>query len=247
MDDVFLHWKLRGSLDSGPVPAAVNIPLELRNGKSYVYGQLVDFDSVVPSNLDRFDFAVTTRSAFASVPPSNWRNVASTRSYELWRRSGKTVARSIPAERGSPGGLLSCTPPMRSATGVAAVRTRPVVLEGGAVPSGSTTVRWVRLPPGVWQISMQYMSPVTLRIAAPGLRVQLPATLDRMGPFWRVGNVDGGRTMKIAISADRAPFIAPRRSAAVNAITAVRLEKPRMLALAAACGKYVDWYRVTTR
>ena len=86
MDD-WAPWQLRDS----PV-ATLSIPTESIGGvasppnKPFAGSQSLDFDSVVPHDLNNFPYVITTTTAFASQAPANFHLVATRRFYELWRR-----------------------------------------------------------------------------------------------------------------------------------------------------------------
>ena len=50
----------------------------------------MDLDTLSPKRLDDFDYAITTRAAYQSTPPPNFKEVVRTASYVLWRRTGAT-------------------------------------------------------------------------------------------------------------------------------------------------------------
>ena len=82
------------------------MPLSRRPGKSAPF----DFDSLTSRGLDRFRFAVSVRGPYASDPPPNWRLIRRTRSFLLWKRSGRTPPRAtLPNEGDAPGALLDCS------------------------------------------------------------------------------------------------------------------------------------------
>ncbi len=50
----------------------------------------MDFDTLSPSKLDNYDFAITTAAAYASTPPPSFEEVAREGDYVLWERTGET-------------------------------------------------------------------------------------------------------------------------------------------------------------
>ena len=50
----------------------------------------MDLDTLSPRRLDDFDYAITTRAAYQSTAPPNFKAGRATPSYILWRRSGAT-------------------------------------------------------------------------------------------------------------------------------------------------------------
>ena len=265
--DHFGYWKLRGAqltlawgYSLGP-----EIPLRHRPGKPIGPGFLIDFDSIEPAKLDLFRYAVTTRSAYASEPPGNWRMAKETASYRLWERFGPTPRRRILREGPYPGAELSCgdpsSPSRPGVNGVAGVRAPPVVGQAAdwilsetgrrwgeglsEVSAGESAYQVLDLPPGRWEISLQYASPVALEVRAPGLRVSLPPSLDVVGPFWVAGSVrvEGG-PVRFEVAA-RDSWLSRGRVAALGVLAATRVDRGvEVMPLEQSCDRYVDWYQI---
>ncbi|MGH2982260.1 MAG: hypothetical protein ACRDKV_09505, partial [Solirubrobacterales bacterium] len=133
--DRFAQWELRGSDTSIPLIEFPDDSVEQRPTKPFDTGVAyspIDFDSFSPATLDRFDFVVTTRAAYASKAPPNFRPVARTPSYILWKRSGRTPReRTTLLEGGAPAALLDCSAPearlIVELPGTASVFPTPVV------------------------------------------------------------------------------------------------------------------------
>jgi hypothetical protein len=201
--DRFGAYRLRGTDVRSPggfVPPAVNA----RSRKPWQQGQGVDFDTLSPSNLDRFDYAITTAAAYQSSPPPNMRPVAAEGDYVLWRRTGPTPdSRVLPGEGGDPGATLDCErrpPDRRFPAGTrATVIGEPVVGEPedwrGVDPvderdaaagqedaflAPGTATQTLDLAPGRWLLSVQYHSQVPLVVEAADERLELPPSLDGM-------------------------------------------------------------------
>ena len=269
----FVFWELRGArLSAAKVYNAISqVPFSLRPDKPLssahplVGGQPLDFDSLDGTNLDRFDYVVTTRTGFTSAPPSNWRAVLRTRSYVLWRRHGRTPDRELLPERFSPAAPLDCGTRagrrLSSRLGWAATVQPPVLgsprkwsLPAGStpgrgsdfapVPAGKAARQELVLPPGTWDLSLQYVSPRGLEVEAPGVREEMPPSLERGGPYWGVGRLSshGGAT-KVSVTVGDASPLSRRSTARLGSLAATRVEGPRpVVPLSAACGRYVDWY-----
>jgi hypothetical protein len=116
--------------------------------------------------------------------------------------------------------------------------------------AGASVAAELRLPSaGRWEISLQYTSPQVLRLStSTGQGWLLPPNLDRLGPFWRAGDVHarGPTSLRIGLYLDRAALAiltADSQFAPLGKIAAVRTDRPaRWLPLRAACGRYVDRY-----
>jgi hypothetical protein len=244
VDDDFLAWELFG------VPVAK--PAGTRPGKAWQYGTPYDFDSVAPEELDRYRWVITTRSLAGSAAPPNLRPVRSTRSYRLWERTGPTPRRRVLPEGAAPAAELDCSKRagrrLSRRDGEAALRLPQVrSADLPALTPGVTTPAALELPPGRWQLSLPYLSAQPLRVRGAGLDVTMPANLDRPGPLWAVGTVEVPRRRRLALRIDmvRHGLGAPTQVGYPTAVVAQRLGAARTVPLREACGRQVDWYRLT--
>jgi hypothetical protein len=254
-NDDFVGWEMRRTrlsyVSSTGLPSP--IPLEHRPEKAWVYGQPLDFDSVPARYLDGFEFVVTTRSAYESQAPANFRVVARTPQYLLWERRGPTPARSTVDRDGAPGALLDCRRPaarrLSRKRGVAHVSDPPVVAPAlpALTPGQSASVAF-KLPRGRWSLSVQYVSPTALEFSIGGRGFELPAYLGRPGPFFRVGEVDSdGTPQPLTVRADDpSPLASLNHVAQPGVLVAQRVGSARDVPLSEACGRYVDWYRTSS-
>lgn len=225
--DRFAGYWLRGTLVRSPggyVPPEIGA----RTQKVWQQGRPLDFDTLSPSDLDEFEFAITTAAPYQSSPPPNMEEVERTDSYVLWRRTGRTPRSQVLAEGGAPGAVLQASEPeyleLGCGGGGAATRDRgeatvlPEPVVGGPrawsrpVPfeAPGTARQTLALEPGRWQLSLQYHSQVDLTVSAGELEAELPASLVGMylthqgeSAFWPVGEVevagDGG--LEVAVEA----------------------------------------------
>ncbi len=247
-DDDFIDWELPESRD---VPAfyAGTAEVPLNPAKAFAYGEPLDFDTVSAQTLNEFDWVVTTRDAASSEPPAGLVLVRSTPFYELWRRTGTVQPRSTLAEGQQPAAVLDCkTPSGRAivkAGGVAAVRPPASEVPVPPVGPGASTTVMLPLDPGTWILETPYLSPLPLEVRAPGLRTVLPANLDRPGPRWRIGPVTVSASQPVPVTFHvRRPWLAPLSDAAFPSSLVATLQAPeRVVPIADACGKPVDWYR----
>jgi len=243
----------------------------------------VDFDSVPYTVLNQFPFAVTTRAVYQSQAPPGWTLAASNSSYELWKRTGTTPPMAILAEEARPGRVFRCDRPkfqkVLAGGGQAVVWPRPVIAKrlywkagtGGGVVSeggvnaakqapldnelspGQTASQTISLPPGRWQLSIQYVSPVTgITVRAPGLETSLPSGMDAaipyrpdQGPYWPAGQVTSkGGPITVSVQADDVntfqKIIGVDAPAVIGNLTAVNRTGFHRIATASACKLYVD-------
>jgi hypothetical protein len=253
-NDDFAGWELRGvhlaypSTTSFPSPIAVALSI-----KPYVYGDAFDFDSVSPSQLNRFAYVITTNTPYASQPPANFQLARSLPGFQLWRRVGPTAPRLNIDTGQAPGAVLDChtTPGARLSrrAGVAAIMETPV-LSGAiaALSPGANTTVGMRLPRGEWDLSLQYTSAEILKLNAGGAHWQLPANTARPGPYFYFGSVrsDGRTPVSVQIYEEHpSRFASPLDQADLSSIAATsRPDARKLVPLADACGRYVDWYRL---
>jgi hypothetical protein len=267
----YIPWILRGTRVAFPYIdiGRSQVAFDVRPDKGWTVESGFDFDSIAPEYLDRFRFALAPRTPYASQPPLNWRLVRQTRSYEVWERHGATAPRAVLPEQDAPGGVLDCASPLgrdlQRRAGHAAVRTPPVVVPptllrartGQPLPmgqfhraqiaSGDDALATVRLPPGRWTLSLQYVSPGPLDVTVDGERVRAVPSMDGPGAFWRIGTFTGrGGATLVEIHAKAASPLEAFRTVLLGSLAFTPAgERDRVVPLRAACGRYVDWYQET--
>jgi hypothetical protein len=269
--DDFSHWYFAGTdVGTGPLlyPTRTLVP----DKKSWHQSDPFDFDTWSGRQLDQFEYVVEPRTAYRSSAPPNFKLERTTRWYRVWRRSGATPQRRVIESGGAPGAVLHCRTgagrALVRAGGIAAVIPRPVVRDwsawrGQPWTAGETASITVSLPRGHWDVSLQYVSNTGLQVHAPGMRVQLPATLGRIGPYWLAGTLEQRATG--ALTMDVAARALPRVGQLLGGQGATRAlsgsgyrplqgiaftrhhARERILPLRSACGRYVDWYRPSSR
>jgi hypothetical protein len=267
--DRFTDYYLRGANVLSPARFAEENVLP-RKGK---FERLpVDFDSVVPGALDRFDYAITTSAAYKSAPPSNFKEVGSTDDFILWKRTGKTPLIGVLPEEERPGALFNCrNRKLRQIVGDAekngytTARVQPASVigkrlfwsPGSTLNDGDQIHQLLVLPKGRWHLSIQYYSPVLdLTVDAPGLHKTLTPTGDGgvvfrtdQGPFWPLGTVvSRGGPMQVTVRAGGLSrlqkLLGVDQGADIGNVTAARPEDAREIPLRQACGQYVDHFSV---
>jgi hypothetical protein len=125
---------------------------------------------------------------------------------------------------------------------------------------GETAAQKITLPPGQWDLSFQYVSPISpLRVEAPGLDVEVPPGMEAAipfkvveGPFWRLGQVEGtGQKIEISVTAEDnrsglQKLLGVDAPASLGNVTATKLTEVSSAPIAASCRRYVDHYTVGT-
>ena len=270
--DDFAQWHLRGArgLALGPFLYA---PEQVPTGppKRWRGGEPLDFDSFTSRTLDAFDDVVLPHSGYASQAPRNFRLVASTPSYDLWRRTGPTPARTPMERNGAPGATLDCRTPagraLAASGGVASVLPTPVVGDqagwrGQPVRAGHSARQTLTVPAGTWDLWLQWAGVTGLDVRAGDLTARLAPSADRVGPFWAVGRVHQPRTGPLTVEVRARPTAALGRLLGASAptralnspgnlpLSGVALTRAgareRLVPLRAACGRYVDFYVAPT-
>jgi hypothetical protein len=248
--DNFVLYELRGSKPYTHVrnfydPYFVEPNFELADA-----GSKFDFDSVTASTLAGFPFVVTTRAAYASGPPPGYQLIERTDSYELWRKNGSPVGRRPAETDAAPGRVGGCPDdrPKRASSFAA----EPVVAAAEdwsrtTVESGESASVVLDLPPGIWDLSLQYDStrPVSLTDDAARLAATLPANLDYRGtvPFWPAGRIEiaGGAPVEITARVESPPLagrlLGAHSVVHLGALAATSAEPARE-----GCHGYVDWF-----
>lgn len=255
-NDDFAGWELHGVRLAYPSITAFPSPLHASlSAKPYQYGDPFDFDSIESSQLDGFSYVITTNTPFASQPPANFQLVKALPLFQLWRRSGSTEPRLSLDAGDAPGAVLDCHTAqgarLRRRTGVAALMGPPIVSGGlPALGPNSHATALLQLPRGTWDLSLEYTSPETLKLAAAGGSWELPANTARPGPYFYFGTIyssGGRRPMQVQIyETHPSRFTSPADVASISNVAATAHPDMRTLVpLARACGRYVDWYRLS--
>ncbi len=228
----------------------------------------IDFDSFSRGTLESFPYAITGRAAWNSQAPPNFKRVAATPSYLLWERTGETPHdRHVLLEGTDAGALASCASPeiriLLSNPGRASLFTDAVRGpksrwdEGSVLHTGESTSQAVELPRGRWRLSLQYFSPFSLTLSAPGFRRELKPALDGQRPntislandgqFWPAGvYASRGGVTEFTIATAEPSFLQRLSSydgaAFVGNLVAVAAGQRRIVPLSAACDSWIDWY-----
>ena len=228
----------------------------------------IDFDFFSHGTLERFDYVIAGRAAWNSKPPPNFKRVASTPSYVLWKRTGPTPAdRHVLLEGTEAGALADCAAPevrvLLASRGHASLFPGAVIGSkaawdrGSVLGTGAETSQALALPAGAWNLSIQYFSPFDLSLSAPGFEAPLKAALDGQRPntislgnngqFWPAGRYesDGGKIRFAVNSADATSL--QRLSgydgkAYLGELVAIPDRPHRQVALANACDGWIDSY-----
>ena len=278
--DRYSDYYLRGSELRSPASNAEQLA---PNRPDKNFRLPVDFDSTLPTFLEHFDFAVTTDAQYQSLPPANFTEADRTDSYVLWKRTGPTQEFGVLAEEARPGRIFRCANPKfsqeRATQGFTTIWPQPVIAkrlyweidgepDSSLAPGtdtttlepGQTASQRITLPPGRWDLSFQYVSPIsTIQVEAPGLDVEMPPGMEAAipfkvdeGPYWTVGSVEGsGEPIEISVTAndDRSglqKLLGVDTAASIGNVTATRLSEVSTAPIASSCGRYVDHYTVGT-
>lgn len=228
----------------------------------------IDFDSFSRGTLDRFPYVITGRAAWNSQAPPNFKRVDSTDSYVLWERTGETPEnRHVLLEGTEAAALAGCAAPeiriLLGNPGRAGLFPDAVIgqkadwSEGGILGTDSETSQSLRLPPGAWNLSIQYFSPFELTLSAPGFSEGLKAALDGQRPntislgnngqFWPAGRYESeGGNVRFTVSTAEATGLQRLAGydgkAYLGQLIAVPAERHRTVPLAQACDQWIDWY-----
>ncbi len=228
----------------------------------------VDFDSFSRGTLDHFEYVITGRAAWNSQAPDNFKRIAATPSYVLWKRTGPTPEdRHVLLEGTEAGARAGCAAPeirvLLANPGRASLFPDAVIGpksawdEGSILGTGKSTAQALKLPAGSWNLSIQYFSPFDLTLSAPGFREPLKAALDGQRPntislgnngqFWPAGRYEseGGKVKFTLSSADASGLQSLSGyggKAYAGELVAVPAKPHRIVPLSAACDGWIDWY-----
>jgi hypothetical protein len=228
----------------------------------------IDFDSFSKGTLDRFPYVITSRAAWNSQAPPNFKRVMQTPSYVLWERTALAPEdRHVLLEGTEAGAYAGCAAPeiriLLSESGRAGLFPDAVIghkgnwEEGSILGTDTETSQSLRLPLGAWNLSLQYFSPFDLTLSAPGFREPLKAALDgqrpntislgNSGQFWPAGRYESkGGEVRFTIETDEASALQSLTGydgkAYVGELVAVPAEPHRTVPLSQACDQWIDWY-----
>jgi hypothetical protein len=263
-NDHFAQWELRGArlYVTSPLYAPASLPIHPQKpGGPPVTG--ADADNYESSDLDKMDFIVTPGAPYRSEIPPNFRLVRRTASYELFRRTGATPVREPYEPVDQPGAVYDCL--ARGSRFLkqyrwAGVLPNPVVStdwRGSIGVPGRTATMHVSLPPGRWDVSLQYVSFTGLVVRGPQLDQQIAPNYGLINEFWPAGTLKStGRPFTLSVTSVRRPWFGrllgpPRSSISADTPRLTPLwhvaftrhgATPLRVPLAQACGRYVDWY-----
>ncbi len=229
----------------------------------------IDFDSFNRGTLERFPYVITGRAAWNSQAPPNFKRVAMTADYVLWENQGGKLSthRHVLLEGTEAGAFADCSAPEMKAlfhnAGRAGLFPGAVIGPkeawdvGSILGTGESTSQTLDLPAGTWNLSFQYFSPFGLTLTAPGFQQSLIAALDgerpntislgNNGQFWPAGKFasKGGKvkfTLSTADASGLQSLTGYDGKAYLGELVAVPAEPHKEVALAAACGHWVDWF-----
>ncbi|HEX5526523.1 MAG TPA: hypothetical protein VFX44_04895 [Solirubrobacterales bacterium] len=231
----------------------------------------IDFDSFSRATLDRFPYVITSRAAWNSQAPPNFKRIAKTADYVLWKRTGPTPEhRHVLLEGTEAGAFAGCEAPEirillanRGRAGLfpdAVIGQKGSWDEGSVLGTGAQTSQALRLPPGTWDLSLQYFSPFDLTLSAPGFEEPLQAALDGQRPntislgnngqFWPAGRYrsQGGK-VRFTITTPEASWLQSLSGydgkAYLGELVAVPAKPHRTAPLSQACNHWIDWYEAS--
>lgn len=252
-NDDFIGWELAGVRVGVPVVGSESAAMAMRPEKAWQPGQSPDFDSLDSRVLNEFDWVITPRDAAGSSAPEGLRLARTTRNFSLWRRMSEIPPRSLLREREAPAAVLRCRTRRGRAVvrggGVAGVRGGAAAVAVGGLPPGAETTVVLRLTPGRWDLETPYTSPRPIEVRAPGLRATLAANLDRVGTRWPIGRIAVSRPgpVRVSLRATKGRLSPGSAIAHPVSVVAVPVGTERVVPIASACGKFVDWYRPAAR
>jgi hypothetical protein len=228
----------------------------------------IDFDSFSQGTLDRFPYVITSRAAWNSQAPPNFKRIAASPSYVLWKRTGETPEdRHVLLEGTEAAALAGCTAPeiriLLDGAGRAGIFPGAAIAQKGSWRKGSIletdseTSQSLRLPAGAWNLSLQYFSPFDLTLSAPGFSEELRAALDGQRPntislgnngqFWPAGRYEskGGQvrfTIRTAEAGGLQALSGYDGKAYLGQLVATPAKPHRTVPLQQACDSWIDWY-----
>jgi hypothetical protein len=228
----------------------------------------IDFDSFNHGTLERFPYVITSRAAWNSQAPPGFKRIAVTPDYVLWEKIGEVPEeRHVLLEGTEAGARAGCAAPeirvLLGEPGRASLFPDAVIgpkgawSDGSILGTGESTSQTLDLPPGTWNLSIQYFSPFDLTLSAPGFSEPLIAALDGQRPntislgnngqYWPAGKFEskGGETEFTLTSADASglqSLAGYDGKAYIGELVAVPAEPHREVPLGKACNGWIDSY-----
>ncbi|MBS1880464.1 MAG: hypothetical protein JST31_13195 [Actinobacteria bacterium] len=228
----------------------------------------IDFDSFNHGTLERSPYVITSRAAWDSQPPPNFKRIAATADFVLWEKKGKTPTdRHVLLEGTEAAAQADCASPeirillakqgRASLFPGAAIGPKAAWDNGSILGTGESTSLQLNLPAGTWNLSLQYFSPFGLTLSAPGFEQPLIAALDgqrpntislgNSGQYWPAGKFHspGGRvefTLSTAAASGLQSLTGYEGKAYIGELVAVPVGPHRIVPLSQACGGWIDWY-----
>jgi hypothetical protein len=261
--DYFIQVKMRDTPTSRFFPYSIVLPKPISPmpGRDPAMGSLVDIATVDPASVDMFKYVLTTSSAYRSALPPNLTSVVKTPNYELFKRAGPTPRLHELGPASDIGAVLSCDhlrdglsaenrpKPIRLTARNWTADPAPTVYEPNVIigPGHRITQR-VRLTAGEWDLSMQYLGAVPLKVEVGAKRFTLLAEPDIIGEWWPTGRfeLDSDRTVTVAITPGKPPL---SRGGGTTILGDVELTPigggHKLVPTSDACGQYVDWLAAT--
>jgi hypothetical protein len=229
----------------------------------------VDFDSFSRGTLDHFPYVITGRAAWNSQAPPGFKRVFETPSFLLWERTRDVPEnRHVLLEGTNAGARAGCASPeirillanhgRASLFGGVAIASKARWDQGDRLHTGESTAQAIALPRGRWRLSLQYFSPFSLTLSAPGFHQELKAALDGQRPntislandgqFWPAGTYTShGGEVRFNVAAAEPSFLQRLTDyddvAYIGNLVAVRAGKRHIVPLRAACNAWIDWYQ----
>lgn len=262
-NDHFAQWELRGAnplFTTNSLYAPAHLGMHPAKNSGFPF----DADNFGERELDQVAFIVSSAAAYRSEIPPNFHLAMRTRSYDLFRRVGATPHRTPIEPPFAPGAIFDCNSKLGkrflASYKWAGVLPTPVVSsdwQGTTAKPGQTATLHVKLPRGHWDLSLEYVSQVPLRVRAPGVDQIVEPNFGLITTYWPGGTVTSdGRPVTISVTAQKRswfgqllgtprPTLAPLSPGSrpiFNAAFTRHDVTPRRVPVASACGRYVDWF-----
>jgi hypothetical protein len=112
---------------------------------------------------------------------------------------------------------------------------------------GTYLRRVLRLGPGRWELSLQYLSAVPLELRVDGrVLARLAPQRGENSAYWEAGTFwTKGGPATVEVHVPRRRVLDAERPGLIGSLAAQRIDvAEREVPLRRACGRYVDWYRL---
>lgn len=273
--DRYAAYELQGADTAVPLVEFPEDEVEESATKPFDTGDAyspIDFDSFNYFTLNHHKYLITGAASWNSQAFANFKQVARTPSFILWKARSKAFRNRRTAVEGTEAAAqMHCASPetqiFTATSGTASVFPDPVAFgqktawsNGAMLQTGESTSQTLQLPPGRYRLSIQYFSPVGMTLTAPGFEQDLIPALDGQRPdtislandgqYWPAGvyeQTGPGGPVEFTVAAAEPTgiqdIVGYDGISFIGHLVAVPEGPHEFVPLSETCGRWIDWYK----